>query len=137
MSQPNTSAVSSATITAPLGFIKPQFRNSRIIRRILVERFVIFRAAGTVKYPLKIGIDKDIRAAPDLTTREVARALADYTRGPTYLCGVIEGAVRYDLEGHPVEFVTAAHARHASGRLSGILARMNAAEARKTAGAAQ
>jgi sRNA-binding protein len=136
MSQLNTSAVRSAT--TPPGFIKHRPRNSRIIRRILVERFVIFRAAGTVKYPLKIGIDKDIRtSAPDLTAREVARVLADYTGGPTYLGGVIEGVARYDLEGHPVGFVTAGHARYASGRLSGILAQMNAAEARKRAAAAQ
>jgi sRNA-binding protein len=75
MSQPNTSILSLS-----------KGRGTLEIRRILVDRFSVFRPKGTAKLPLKIGIYKDIRrAAPDLSIREVNKALANYTRGPTHL----------------------------------------------------
>ena len=101
MSQPNMSTPSSSK--APPVPTSPKRRGAYLIRQILVERFpACFRPKRTAKLPIKIGIHKDIRrAAPDLTAREIARALADYTRGPTYLGVMIEGIDRFDLEGRP------------------------------------
>ena len=78
MSQLNTSTPNS--IKAPP--VPTPTRSAYTIRQILVERFpACFRPKRTAKLPIKIGIHKDIRrAGPDLTAREIARALADYIR---------------------------------------------------------
>jgi ProP effector len=135
MSQLNTSTPSA--IKAPQ--VPTPSRSAYTVRQILVDRFpACFRPKRTAKLPIKIGIHKDIRrAAPDLTAREIARALADYTRGPTYLGVMLEGIDRFDLYGRPEGVVTAAHAKLAQHQLSKIVADMNKRETAKRTHATQ
>ena len=135
MSQLNTST-SNSVIAPPL---PTPTRSAYTVRQILVERFpACFRPKRTAKLPIKIGIHKDIRrAAPDLTAREIARALADYTRGPTYLGVMLEGLDRLDLYGRPDGVVSASQAAFAQNRLAKIVADMNKREKTKRTHATQ
>lgn len=49
----------------------------------------------------------------EMTHQEVRAALAGWTRRPSYLRCLIEGADRYDLNGEPLGKVTAEHAKTA------------------------
>jgi ProP effector len=89
------------------------------VRAILVERFpAAFAGKGEEKKPLKIGIAEDLLLAmPELTRRNLAFALADYTWGPTYCRHVIAGAARIGLDGAPCGTVSEAEAAFATDRL--------------------
>jgi ProP effector len=102
------------------------YRNPRLVREILVARFpACFCPKGSPKRPLKIGIARDlVAAAPDIKPGEIGRALADYTRGPTYLLAMIEGAERIDLAGQAAGVVTAAQAELAAAQVAPILVDM-------------
>ncbi len=86
-------------------------------RALLVEMFpACIQPQGAPKLPLKIGIDKDIRAAaPQIGGKALWIALQDYTGGKTYQRALVAGAARIGLDGQPAGVVTeqeAAHARH-------------------------
>lgn len=93
-----------------------------LVREILHETFPnAFAAKGEEKRPLAIGIEGQIHLrCPELSKWHLAAAIADYTRGPTYLRNVVEGAQRVDLEGEPNGLVTASEAAYAAMRKSGI-----------------
>jgi hypothetical protein len=68
--------------------------------------------------PLKINIQRDIyAAAPELNRHDVMNALDGYCNGKAYQTALVEGAARLDLNGCPVGFVTAGHARYATRQL--------------------
>ncbi len=58
--------------------------------------------------PLKIGIDADIRkACPDLDEKLLQQVLASHTQRYSYLKALARGGQRIDLQGNPVETITA------------------------------
>ena len=69
--------------------------------------------------PVKIGAIDEIKALlPPEEHEAVQSALARWTRGAPYVHAILEeGARRVDLEGNPVEEVTAGQRNHALGRL--------------------
>jgi sRNA-binding protein len=69
--------------------------------------------------PLKVGIDRDVRAAlPELSRTAISRAMNRYTRNPAYLAALAApGAVRVDLDGAVVEAVADEDREHAVERL--------------------
>ena len=91
-------------------------------RELLATQFPLcFQPKGQPKLPLKLGIFIDIRRAlPQLGRVQLGLALSDYTRGPTYLEALQEGADRVDLQGGVAGQVSAAHAAYAKARLAGI-----------------
>ena len=95
-------------------------RNAELTRETLAAAFPnCFAPKGADKRPLAIGINKEIMAAmPELGFLRLSNALGDYTSGPTYLCHVVEGARRIDLNGEPRGVVTAEEAAHAAARLA-------------------
>ncbi len=68
--------------------------------------------------PLKLHIDREIKAATDLSWHRLRIALAWYTRGFGYLSNSIEDAARIDLTGEPAGTVTADQAAHAREQLA-------------------
>lgn len=74
---------------------------TRETRALLVQNFPnCFMAKGQEKTPLKVGIERDIKAAlPDLAWSRIRRALRDYTEGPTYFLNAKPGALRVGLDG--------------------------------------
>ena len=95
-------------------------RTADLVRRILVERFPqTFKPRGAPKPPLKIGIADDVmRAMPELSSKIVRIALADYTWGSTYCEQVVEGAMRIDLDGNPCGAVSKSEEEFAKRRLA-------------------
>lgn len=86
-----------------------------------------FSGKGADKRPLKIGIHEDLVAA-NVPLFAASRALRDYTRGPTYLRNLVEGAPRFDLRGYIVGTVTAEEAQEAKTRLACVLGTAAAVE---------
>lgn len=112
------------------GVVNPEQERARVrrerrtrvreTRKLLVEAFpAAFRHRGAEKIPLKVSIDKDILAAmPEMSGTRLRKALHDYTRGPTYLRNLVEGADRHNLDGSVAGKVTAREAAHAAYRLA-------------------
>lgn len=94
-------------------------RMGKRYRPILCERFPnTFMPKGTVKKPLKIGIDKDLcEACPDINPDHLKGAIRDYTSGPKYLMALTFGAARLDLTGAPAGVVSVDQAAWASAVL--------------------
>lgn len=114
-------------------------RVARETRAVLVERFpAVFMGKGVDKIPLKVGIDKEIRAAiPELKSRQVYCAMRDYVTGGRYLKAMVAGAVRIGLDGNPSGTVTEEQAQIAAARLkalNGRITKREAARAARTAG---
>lgn len=80
-----------------------------------------FRARGTGKAPLKIGIDREVidSGALNIPDERIKAAVADYCTGPKYLFSffVKGGAKRIGLDGEPVCLVSLRHRRHAKAKL--------------------
>jgi len=59
-----------------------------------------FAGKGEDKTPVKIGIAADIRKRlPDLSRKQIRRALGDYCSGPSYHRGMLSAHHRVDLDG--------------------------------------
>ena len=93
-----------------------------LIRAILHQNFPeAFAGKGEPKKPLALGIGREIGARmPEISATHLGAALADYTRGPTYLKNCIEGAPRVALDGKPQGAVSALEAAYAAERLRGM-----------------
>lgn len=102
---------------------------AKVVRAQLVERFpACFMPQGEIKKPLAIGIHLQIRERwPDLAPYRVGIALQDYTRGPKYLKGLVEGAARIDIDGNEVATVTIEAAEFAAEQLRRLNAFFGAA----------
>lgn len=76
--------------------------------------FVHPRLKGKGMRPLKVGIDKDIKAAlPDVPKRVIKAFLNRYTGSLHYRrCGTMVGTWRVDLEGNAVAVISPDHARN-------------------------
>ncbi len=91
-------------------------------RKIVAKMVKVVAPPGGPKYPLKIGIDKDIYARchplmPLLSRRLISQMLRDYTEGPTYLREMKAGAKRVDIDGMPAGTVTELEAKRAKEML--------------------
>ena len=86
----------------------------------LTERFPkAFPADHQAIRPLKIGIDQDIRTAcPDLDEKVLRHVLGSHTRRLSYLKALARGGERIDLDGNPVEAITAEACAQAKERLN-------------------
>jgi hypothetical protein len=62
---------------------------------------------GQPHRPLKIGVDADLIATSILTPSEVRSALRSYTSRGMYLTATAVSGVRFDLDSHPADEVTA------------------------------
>src|SRR5262249_8236614 len=83
---------------------------------ILCERFPACFAPAKQghRWPLKIGINKDIvAAAPGLSPVEIGRALAFYCNGRSYRQSMVAGRARIDLTGAQAGVVTEDEAAYA------------------------
>lgn len=89
------------------------------------KAFVHPRLKGKGMSPLKIGIDKDIKAEfPDVPNRVIRLFLAGYTGSTHYRRrGTMVGTVRVDLAGNAVSVVNADHARNSERHLARITSR--------------
>ena len=92
---------------------------ARSLRALLVEKFPLcFEPRRKPKKPLQIGIRAEIALrCPELDWGHLGIALFDYTCGPSYLRSFVPGAVRVDLDGHPVTEVSELDIRNAQARL--------------------
>jgi sRNA-binding protein len=72
--------------------------------------------------PLAVGIKQRIFARCALSHRDIGDALQHYAGRVAYLHTIIEGAVRFDLDGAASGTVTAEEATHAAERIEKILA---------------
>jgi sRNA-binding protein len=73
----------------------------------------VFKMPG--RRPLKIGIDADLIARfPHADAGALAGWMKWWTLNRAYVVTVIEDGDRYDLDGHPVQKVTAGQAKHAA-----------------------
>jgi sRNA-binding protein len=86
----------------------------------LTERFPkAFPADPQAIKPLKIGIDADIRkACPELNEKLLRQVLAGHTQRYSYLKALARGGLRIDLQGNPVETITAEACAQAKERLN-------------------
>lgn len=91
----------------------------RALRKFLVERYPLtFCDRGIPKRPLALSVRTDlIEGHPEIDQDLIARALKDYTSGPTYLGQLRKGADRINLLGCAEGFVTRHHAKEAKRRL--------------------
>ncbi|MCS4089574.1 ProQ/FinO family protein [Rhizobium sp. BK176] len=89
------------------------------------EAFVHPRFRGKGMSPLKVGIDRDLKAVfPDVPNRVIKTFLSAYTGSETYRRrGTMVGAARVDLHGNAVSVVNADHARNARQQLGRLSAR--------------
>jgi hypothetical protein len=93
--------------------------DAKAFAALLYERFpkafVHPRFKGKGMSPLKVGIDRDIKAAfPDVPNRIIKTFLSAYTGSETYRRrGTMVGASRVDLHGNSVSVINADHARNA------------------------
>jgi len=86
----------------------------RETRELLVTMFPkCFMPRGADKFPLKIGIHKDI-VGKGISRNKLRIALRDYTRGWKYRQALVCGADRVDLDGNPSGKVTEAQAEIAN-----------------------
>jgi ProP effector len=81
-----------------------------------------------LRQPLKVGIDKDIRALAGeaITAEELKVGLGSYTGAKAYLKSLQEGAPRIGLDGTQEGQVSASDARHALWLLERKIARESA-----------
>ena len=100
----------------------------QLIRKVLVAQFPnCFCPPSTPKRPLKIKIFEDLLVQfPKLNPKHLRSTLADYTAGPSYQSGLVEGAPRYDLQGAVVDHVTASQAEHAAAKMKSLSAKSQA-----------
>jgi sRNA-binding protein len=100
-------------------------RSAGATRELLALTFPkCFAGKGEAKWPLKIGIDRDIKAAmPELSRKQIERALADYCGGPTYHRAMLERLGRIDLHGRYAGIVDANAVSFAAARLEAINAK--------------
>lgn len=86
------------------------------------KTFIHPRLKGKGMRPLKIGIDKDIKAAyPDVPKRIISLFLNWYVASHHYKrCGTMVGTVRVDLSGDAISVVIPEHARHSERHLARI-----------------
>lgn len=93
---------------------EPRTQIAKRVRAIFHDRFPrAFAAYRTPKWPLKIGITKDLyERCPDISHRHIRIAVIDYVRSGRYHQAMIEGTFRVDLDGNPTTKVTADEARH-------------------------
>ncbi|HRF08534.1 MAG TPA: ProQ/FINO family protein [Xanthobacteraceae bacterium] len=83
-----------------------------------------FTGKGAAKWPLKIGIDRDIKAAlPEFSRKQIKRALADYCGGPTYHRAILARLGRIDLFGRYAGIVDDNAVKFATARLKQINAK--------------
>lgn len=74
---------------------------------------------GKLERPLKVGIAQDIMARqPDLDVHAIRVALAAYCSKASYLAVIVEGAVRFDLDGNATGTVDAGQAGYARKQLA-------------------
>ena len=92
------------------------------LRIELAEQFPITFAAPSAPAPwpaVKIGITRDLRSAmPDMPWSILKAAMCLYTSSAPYLKGLVEGALRLDLDGNDTGVVTADQAEYAAARLA-------------------
>lgn len=89
-------------------------------RELFVTTFpMCFRAKGTLKQPLEIGIRADLYARlPDIPADLIRKALRDYCDGGSYQVALLTvGAPRRDLDGDVCGTVTKNQAEMAKARL--------------------
>ena len=91
----------------------------QVIRDLLAAFPLAFSTEPRDIKPLAIGIRQQIfaRCSFSHSHRSVGEALRRYTKCPSYLRTVIEGAVRVDLDGATSGTVTAMEAAHAAERI--------------------
>lgn len=99
-----------------------QWQNAAIETLLtLRQRFPLAfaRLSARTRWPLKVGIHKDIAAAlPELGAEDIGRAMRFYVTGIEYLRVCTEGAARIDLDGEPAGNVSASEARGAQSLLA-------------------
>lgn len=95
---------------------------TRATRELLALSFPnCFAGKGEKKWPIKIGIDRDIKAAlPDLSRKQIRRALKDYCSGPTYHRAILTRCGRVDLKGNYAGIVRDHDVTFAQARLDHI-----------------
>ncbi len=80
-----------------------------------------FFPAGKDRRPLKVGIDRDLRAAETgLSDRERAIAFSYYCCAFGYLKNMRQGAARIDLNGEAADTITAEEEQHAVKTIEGL-----------------
>src|SRR5262249_13349362 len=84
---------------------------------------------------MNAGVYDDVLvAAPDISPVTLALVLRSYCANRAYLCGLVKGTARIDLDGRPVGIVKAREQEHAQQRLAGMEAKKKArAEAKAKA----
>lgn len=102
-----------------------QDRSASATRELLALSFPkCFAAKGAKKWPIKVGIDRDIKAAlPELSRKQIKRALADYCGGPTYHRAILTRCGRVDLAGKYAGIVREQDVTFAQTRLDQMAAR--------------
>ena len=102
---------------------KPFLINNELLPRIAKIRDLLedkypkcFVKHGQIPKPIKIGVKEEIynslkKQYPDIVSRKVLTAhLAMYTASEEYLkCILVDGAMRVDLDGNPVEPISDEH----------------------------
>lgn len=100
----------------------------RQVRLAMVIQFPnCFVPKGAPKKPLKIGIEKDIRAVarqhfPMLSLRLIRGFLSDYLTGHNYHLACATGAQRVDLDGNIAGFVSESDATYHRDQIARIKA---------------
>lgn len=83
-----------------------------------------FANKGKAKWPIKIGIDRDIKnAMPELSLAQIRAALADYCGGPTYHRAILSRSGRIDLHGKYAGIVRESDVQYAQSRIDKINAK--------------
>jgi len=97
-------------------------RDGASTRELLAISFPkCFAGKGEQKWPIKIGIDRDIKAAmPELSRNQIRRALGDYCGGPTYHRAILTKCGRVDLQGKYAGIVREHDVTFAQARLDQI-----------------
>ncbi len=92
----------------------------RIIGSLQKQFPLAFPKNPAPKVPLKLGIHKDLFELSEslgMSKIELREAIKTWCCGIRYWTGVVEGAVRFDLEGNPAGLVTKVEADIATSRL--------------------
>jgi sRNA-binding protein len=97
---------------------------------IIAELSKLYPGAFTIDpsrvRPLAIGVKEVLLQRCKLSPKGVGDALRHYTGSRSYLKATVEGAVRIDLDGHPVGIVTMRQAENAQRRLANVAERLPA-----------
>jgi sRNA-binding protein len=107
--------------------------DAKALAAVIYERFpkafVHPRLKGKGMSPLKVGIDRDLKAEfPDVPNRVIKSFLSAYTGSEAYRRrGTMIGAARVDLLGNAVSVVNADHARNAQQHLEHLEPRSSSA----------